>query len=37
LEKEPPPSSTIVVIGDGLDVAELRRGWDAVVAQPARS
>ena len=37
LEKKPPPSSTIVVIGDGLDVAELRRGWDAVVAQPARS
>ena len=37
LEKAPPPSSTIVVVGDGLEPDELRRGWDAVLAQPARS
>lgn len=37
LEKEPPPVSTFVVIGDGLEEEELRRGWDAVLAQPARS
>ncbi len=37
LEKAPPPSSTIVVIGDGLEVDELQRGWDAVISQPARS
>lgn len=37
LDKAPPPTSTIVVVGDGLEVDELRRGWDAVLAQPARS
>ena len=37
LDKAPPPSSTIVVVGDGLEGDELRRGWEAVLAQPARS
>jgi len=36
LESDAPSTSTVVVVGDGLDVDELRRGWDAVRAQPAR-
>lgn len=37
LECEPPSISRIVVVGDGLDVGEVRRGWEAVRAQAGRS
>ena len=37
LERDAPSTSTVVVVGDGLDVDELRRGWEAVRAQAARS
>lgn len=36
LERDAPSTSTVVVVGDGLDPDELRRGWEAVRAQEAR-
>ena len=36
LERDAPSSSTIVVVGDGLNVDEVRRGWEAVQAQALR-
>jgi G3E family GTPase len=37
LEARAPATSRIVVVGEGLDPEELRRGWDAVRVQSGRS